>query len=45
METLVGQAKNWIYPKIGSRKLGDFTANDADNFFKELGQGSASERS
>jgi hypothetical protein len=37
METLVGQAKNWIYPKIGARKLRDFTATDADNFFKELG--------
>jgi hypothetical protein len=32
METLVGQAKNWIYPKIGARKLRDFTATDADNF-------------
>jgi integrase len=38
METLVGQAKNWIYPKIGARKLRDFTATEADNFFKELGQ-------
>jgi integrase len=38
METLTGQAKNWIYPKIGAMKLRDFTATDADNFFKELGQ-------
>jgi integrase len=38
METLTGQAKNWIYPKIGATKLRDFTATDADNFFKELGQ-------
>jgi RNase P subunit RPR2 len=38
METIVGQAKNWIYPKIGATKLKDFTATDADNFFKELGQ-------
>ena len=38
METIVGQAKNWIYPKIGATKLRDFTATDADNFFKELGQ-------
>jgi integrase len=38
METLTGQAKNWIYPKIGSTKLRDFTATDAENFFKELGQ-------
>jgi hypothetical protein len=33
METIVGQAKNWIYPKIGATKLRDFTATDADNFF------------
>jgi len=38
METLTGQAKNWIYPKIGATKLRDFTATDADSFFKELGQ-------
>jgi integrase len=38
METLIGQAKNWIYPKIGARKLRDFTATEADNFFKELGR-------
>jgi integrase len=38
METLTGQAKNWIYPKIGARKLRDFTVTEADNFFKELGQ-------
>jgi len=38
METIVGQAKNWIYPKIGARKLRDFTATEADNFFNELGQ-------
>jgi integrase len=38
MKTLTGQAENWIYPKIGARKLRDFTATEADNFFKELGQ-------
>jgi integrase len=38
METITGQAKNWIYPKIGATKLRDFTATDADRFFKELGQ-------
>ena len=38
METIVGQAKNWIYPKIGATKLRAFTATDADNFFRELGQ-------
>lgn len=37
METIAGQAKNWIYPKIGKTKLKDFTATDADKFFKELG--------
>src|SRR3984957_10264807 len=36
METIVGQAKNWIYPKIGQTKLKDFTATDADRFFAEL---------
>lgn len=34
METIIGQAKNWIYPKIGTRKLRDFTATEADNFFR-----------
>src|SRR5215471_10417638 len=38
MKTLTGQAENWIYPKIGATKLRDFTATDADKFFKELGQ-------
>ena len=38
MKTLTGQADNWIYPKIGATKLRDFTATDADEFFKELGQ-------
>src|ERR1700722_11140291 len=37
MATITGQAKNWIYPKIGKTKLKDFTAADADKFFKELG--------
>jgi integrase len=36
-ETIVGQAKNWIYPKIGRTRLKGFTATDADKFFKELG--------
>ena len=42
METITGQAKNWIYPKIGTTKLREFTATDADKFFKELGECSAS---
>src|SRR3984885_6582349 len=37
MATITGQAKNWIYPKIGKTKLKDFTATDADKFFRELG--------
>jgi integrase len=37
MATITGQANNWIYPKIGKTKLKDFTATDADKFFKELG--------
>jgi integrase len=36
METITGQAKNWIYPKIGATKLKDFTATDAEKFFDEL---------
>jgi integrase len=36
METIIGQAKNWIYPKIGATKLKDFTATDAERFFEEL---------
>jgi integrase len=38
METITGQAKNWIYPRIGATKLRDFTATDADRFFKELAE-------
>jgi len=37
METITGQAKNWINPKIGATKLRDCTATDADKFFKGLG--------
>jgi integrase len=36
MATITGQAKNWIYPKIGSTKLKDFTATDAERFFDQL---------
>ena len=36
METLRGQAKNWIYPRIGKAKLKEFSATDADNFFKKI---------
>jgi hypothetical protein len=33
MAALHSQAKKWIYPKIGSTKLKDFSATDADRFF------------
>jgi hypothetical protein len=36
MATFHSQAKKWIYPKIGATKLRDFTATDADRFFKQL---------
>jgi hypothetical protein len=38
MATLRSQAKKWIYPKIGSTKLKDLKAADADRFFRELGK-------
>ena len=37
MATFHSQAKKWIYPKIGSTKLKDFTATDAERFFNQLG--------
>ncbi|MFI5270401.1 MAG: hypothetical protein ACHQ7M_23735, partial [Chloroflexota bacterium] len=36
MATITGQAKNWIYPKIGPTKLKDFTATDTERFFDGL---------
>ena len=33
-----GQATKWIYPKIGSVKLRDLTATEAERFFGDLGQ-------
>jgi integrase len=36
LATWRSQATKWIYPKIGATKLKDFTATDADKFFKEL---------
>ena len=36
MATYRGQAKKWIYPKIGAMKLKDFTATDADRFFRDI---------
>jgi hypothetical protein len=36
METITGQARNWIYPRIGRIKLKDFTATRADRFFQQI---------
>jgi integrase len=36
MATLRGQAENWINPRIGKAKLGEFSAADADEFFKAI---------
>jgi integrase len=44
LATWRSQAKKWIYPKVGSTKLRDFTAADAEKFFEELA-GSLSKRS
>ena len=38
MVTLHSQATKWIYPKIGSTRLKDFSATSADRFFRELGK-------
>ena len=34
--TLTGQARKWIYPRIGMRKIKDFSAIDADKFFQQI---------
>ena len=36
METITGQAKNWIYPRIGSSKLKNFSATKADRCFHDI---------
>jgi hypothetical protein len=38
MQTMTGQAANGIYPKIGSTKLKNFRATDADKFFQQIAQ-------
>ena len=38
MATYRGQAKKWIYPRIGATKLKDFSATDAERFFKDIAQ-------
>jgi hypothetical protein len=36
LQTLTGQARKWIYPRIGTRKIKDFSAIDADKFFQQI---------
>ena len=36
MATITGQAKKWIYPRIGSVKLRNFSAADAERFFRQI---------
>jgi integrase len=36
MQTLTGQARKWIYPRIGATKLKDFSATDAVKFFQQI---------
>ena len=36
MATYRGQAEKWIYPKIGTAKLADFKATDADRFLRDV---------
>jgi integrase len=36
MDTIAGQARNRIYPRIGAKKLRDFSATDADRFFRQI---------
>ena len=37
METITGQARKWIYPRIGEKKLG-VQRDDAERFFSEIAQ-------
>ena len=36
LQTLTGQARKWIYPRIGATKLKDFSATDAVKFFQQI---------
>ena len=36
MATYRGQAEKWIYPKIGTKKLAEFKATDADRFLRDV---------
>lgn len=44
MDTITGQAKNWIYPRIGATRLKDFSATAADRFFQQMAPSSAAAR-
>jgi len=35
MDTYRGQAEKWIYPRVGTKKLADFKATDADRLIKD----------
>ncbi len=36
LATYRGQAEKWIYPKIGTKKLAEFKATDADRFLRDV---------
>ena len=36
MATYRGQAEKWIYPKIGTKKLAEFKATDAERFLRDV---------
>jgi hypothetical protein len=36
MATLIGQAEKWIYPRIGPTKIKNFSATDAEAFFRRI---------
>jgi integrase len=36
MATLIGQAEKWIYPRIGPAKIKNFSATDAEAFFRQI---------
>ena len=36
MVNITGQARKWIYPRLGATKLKDLSATDADKFFQQI---------
>jgi hypothetical protein len=36
MVTMTGQARKWIYPRLGATKLKDLSATDVDKFFQQI---------